>query len=100
MIQTKFQGHGIGGFGQEDLFVIFFLHRGHFGHATLTIQTNFCSSIVRRLHMRSIGNRPDSCLKIVDRQTKNDGGLPCYKHPWSLWHGLRERFVGRGKERD
>ena len=54
MLHTKFQNHRPSGSGEEDFLKIYatYSHDGHLGHGTLTIYINFCSSILRILHIK------------------------------------------------
>ena len=60
MLHTKPQGHWPFGSGEEDFFRVFTIYgRGaHLGHVTQTPQTNFCSPIPLRLHMKFGFDRP------------------------------------------
>ena len=54
MLHAKFQNHRPSGSGEEDFyrFLLFFCHRGHLGHVTCAIYTNFRSPFLRMLHMK------------------------------------------------
>ena len=54
MLHAKFQNHRPSGSGEEDFLKVFAIHNhgGHLGHVTWTIYINFCSSILRILHMK------------------------------------------------
>ena len=54
MLHAKFQNHrpsGSGGKIFKKIFAIY-SHGGHLGHVTLTVYINFCSSILRILHIK------------------------------------------------
>ena len=61
MLHTKSQGYQPFGSG-EDFWRVFTIygHGGHLGHVTKTIWTNFCSPIIRRLHIKYEINWPSS----------------------------------------
>ena len=54
MLYDKFQNHRPSGSGEEVFLKVFaiYSHGSHLGHVTLTIYTNFCSSIPRILHIK------------------------------------------------
>ena len=62
MLHTKSQGHRSSGSGEEDFLGVFSIYGrgGHLGHVTKTIRTNFCSPILRSLHMKYEFNWPCS----------------------------------------
>ena len=60
MLHAKSQGHRPSGSGEEDFLRVFTIygHGGHLGHVTRTIFTNFCSRVLRSLHMKFEFNWP------------------------------------------
>ena len=79
MLHTKSQGHQPSGSGEEDFLRVFTIYGrgGHLGHVTKTIWTNFCSPILRSLHMKYEFNWPSSfrgedvwkCWRTTDGRT-------------------------------
>ena len=59
MLDTKSQGRQDSGF-REKVFCFFSIygHGGHLGYVTKTIGTNFCSHVLRSLHMKFEFNWP------------------------------------------
>ena len=82
MLHTKSQGNGPSGSGEVYFLRVFTIHgRGsHLGNVTRTIWTNFCSPILRSLHMKfefywPSGFRGEDvwkCWQATDRRT-DDG---------------------------
>ena len=53
MLQTKFRGNRPTRSGEDFLKVFaIYSHGGHLGHVTWTIYINFCSPVLRMLHMK------------------------------------------------
>ena len=54
MLHAKFENHRPSGSGEEDFLKVFaiYSHRGHLGHVTLTIYTNFHCPFLTMLHIK------------------------------------------------
>ena len=65
MTNTKFQGHGSIGSGEEDFFKDFTIyeHSGHVGHVALLIWINFHSHSPLSFHM-SFGCKSPNCFCV------------------------------------
>ena len=98
MLHTKSQGHRPSGSGEEDFLRFFTIYGrgGHLGHVTKTIWTNFCSPILRSLHMKYEFNWPSSfrgedvwkCWRTTDGRTTDAGvtGI-LLAHQWAFGSG-------------
>ena len=106
MLHTKSQGHRPSGSGEEDFLRVFTIYGrgGHLGHVTKTIWTNFCSPILRSLHMKYEFNWPSSfrgedvwkCWRTDDGRTdgrRTDDGRRSHWYTISSPMSLRLRWA-------
>ena len=100
MLHTKPHGHWPFGSGEEGFWRVFITYGrgGHLGHVTQTPQTNFCSPIPLRIHMKFGFDRPSGFGEedlwkwwtTVDGRRLTDDG------PW-LYYKLTNEPKGSGE---